>query len=166
VEVLFTRRTAGPWSWWLSYAWSRVTDRIGGEDVVRSWDQRHAVNAGLRYSGEHWEFTVTDNYHTGWPTTDVVLTEANGGGPDVVAPGQRNAARFPAYNSLDLRAMRRFELPASTLEAFFEMTDALGERNPYGTDYGVSGSGSDLLIDKDVDYWPRLIPSLGVTWKF
>ncbi|MCC7259246.1 MAG: TonB-dependent receptor [Gammaproteobacteria bacterium] len=166
VEVLLTRRAAGPWSWWLGYTWSRVTDHIGGEDVARSWDQRHAVNAGLRYAGERWELTLTDNYHTGWPTTALVLTQGTGGSPDTVAPGPRNAQRFDAYNSLDLRLLRRFALPDSTLETFFELTNALGQRNACCTEYAVYGTGDALVVDPDEDYWPRLIPSLGVTWKF
>ena len=53
-----------------------------------------------------------------------------------------------------------------TLEAFFELTNALAERNPCCTEYDIYGSGSDVVIDPDEDYWPRLIPSLGVVWKF
>jgi len=166
VEVSLSQRTDGPWSWWLSYAWSRVTDRISGADVVRSWDQRHAINAGLRYTGRHWEFTVTDNYHTGWPTTDLLLIDGTDGAPDLVTPGVRNATRFGAYNSLDFRVMRRFELPDSTLEAFFEMTNTLGQRNACCTEYTVSGAGDAVYIDADEDYWPRFIPSFGVVWKF
>ncbi len=166
VELLLARRGEGPWSWWLSYAWSRVTDRIGGEDVVRSWDQRHALNAGLRYVGERWEFTLTDNYHTGWPTTALVLAEGSGGAPDSVAVGERNALRYGAYNSLDIRATRRFALPDSTLEVFLELTNALGRPNPCCTEYAVYGSGDALVLDADEDYWPRWIPSAGVSWKF
>ncbi len=166
VEILLTRRAADPWSWWLGYTWSRVTDRIDGADVVRSWDQTHAVNAGLRYAGEHWELTVTDNYHTGWPTTDLLLTNGTAGAPDVVAPGSRNAAQHSAYNSLDFRVMRRFDLSESVLETFFEMHNTLSRRNACCTEYDVYGSGSEQVINRDVDYWPRLIPSLGVVWKF
>ncbi len=166
VELTLSRRGDGPWSWWLSYAWSRVTDHIAGADVARSWDQRNAVNAGLRYSGEHWDFTVTDTYHTGWPTTRLLLAEDPGGGPDTVVVGDRNAVRFDDYNSLDFRISRRFALPESTLEAFFEMTNALAQRNPCCTDYEVTQPGGELLIDAEEDYWPRLIPSFGVSWKF
>ena len=166
LELTLSGRADGPLSWWLNYAWSRVTDRIAGADVVRSWDQRHTVNAGLRYAGEHWEFTVTDVYHTGWPTTALFLTEDPGGGPAVVTVGARNAVRFGDYNSLDFRVMRRIDLQNSTLETFFEMTNALAHRNACCTDYEVSGSASEPIIGADQKYWPRLIPSIGVLWKF
>jgi hypothetical protein len=166
VEMSLSRQDDGPWSWWLSYAWSRVTDRIDGGDVPRSWDQQHTVNAGLRYTGERWEFTAADTYHSGWPTTALFLTEDPGGGPDVVTVGERNADDFGHYNSLDLRIMRRFDLPASTLEAFFEVSGALAQRNECCVEYEVFEVGGEPVIDKDVDNWPRIIPSLGVIWKF
>lgn len=36
--------------------------------------------------------------------------------------GARNSLRYGAYNGLDFHAMRRFALPESTLEVFFELT--------------------------------------------
>ena len=121
---------------------------------------------GNHDAGAQWEFTLTDNYHTGWPTTALLLVEDPGGGPDTVSPGARNSERFSAYNSLDFRVMRHFDLPESTLETFFEMTNALGERNPCCTEYDIYGGGTDVRIGRDEDYWPRLIPSFGVLWKF
>jgi outer membrane receptor protein involved in Fe transport len=166
VELLVSRRAADPWSWWFGYAWSRVTDHIDGADVVRSWDQRHTVNAGLRYAGPRWEMTLTDSYHTGWPTTDLILVGDPAGGPDQVVVGPRNDDRYRSYNSLDFRVMRRFDLPDSTLEAFFEVTNALVQRNPCCTEYEVSAPGGVPVIDRDLDYWPRIIPSFGVLWTF
>ncbi len=166
VEALLRFRGTGPWSWWLGYAWSRVTDDIEGREVPRSWDQRHSVNAGLRYAGQHWEFTLTDSYHSGWPTTTLGLVIDPGSGLAVADPGPRNAARFSAYNSVDLRVLRRYSLPASTLEVFFEMTNALARRNPCCTSYEVQGSGSAATLDRDVDYWPRLVPNFGLAWRF
>jgi hypothetical protein len=96
VELTLSRQAGDPWSWWLSYAWSRVTDRIAAADVARSWDQRNTVNAGLRYAGARWEFG-DGHYHTGWPTTQPVA-------PTPAAVGRshrryRNAVRFRDYNS-------------------------------------------------------------------
>lgn len=165
-ELLLSRRGSGPWSWWLGYAWSRATDRIDGRSVVRSWDQRHTLNAGLRYAGEHWEFSLANSYHTGWPTTTLSLQPAAGGSGQAAVVGERNAERYGDYNSLDLRIQRRFDLPDSTLEAFFELTNALVQRNACCTEYEVSAPAGQPMIDADTDYWPKIIPSLGVLWKF
>lgn len=80
--------------------------------------------------------------------------------------GERNAERYGDYNSLDLRVQRRFDLPDSTLEAFFELTNALVQRNACCTEYEVSAPAGQPMIDADTDYWPKIIPSLGVLWKF
>ena len=80
--------------------------------------------------------------------------------------GDRNAARLGDYNSLDLRVMRRFDLPDSTLETFFELTNALGQQNACCTEYEVTAPGGSPVIETDVNYWPRLIPNFGVSWKF
>jgi hypothetical protein len=166
VELLFSRRGKGPWSGWWSYGWSRVVDKIDGRDVPRSWDQRHTISAGMRYTGNDWEFTVADSYHTGWPTTSLELTSSSGGGPDEVVVGERNARRFDDFNSLDLRALRRYDLEESILELSFELTNSLARRNPCCTEYTVTAPGGVPLIDRDEDYWPRLVPSAGVLWKF
>lgn len=165
-ELLLSRRGSEPWSWWLGYAWSRAIDRIDGHSVVRSWDQRHTLNAGIRYAGEHWEFSLANSYHTGWPTTTLSLQPAPGGSGQAVVSGERNAERYGDYNSLDLRIQRRFDLPDSTLEAFFEVTNALIQRNACCTEYAVSAPAGQPMIDRDTDYWPKIIPSLGVLWKF
>jgi hypothetical protein len=143
-----------------------VTDKIDGRDVARSWDQRHAVSAGLRYAGERWEFTVIDTYHTGWPTTELRLASDPAGGPDQVVAGDRNAVRFDDFNSLDVRAVRRFVLPESALELSFELTNALAWRNACCTEYAVTAPAGTPVIDRDEDYWPRLVPSVGILWKF
>jgi hypothetical protein len=36
-----------PVSWWVAYSLSSAEDMIGGEQVPRSWDQRHAASGGL-----------------------------------------------------------------------------------------------------------------------
>src|SRR6185436_3810413 len=46
LELMARLRPHGSWSGWLSYTWSRAEDRIDGDDVPRSWDQRQAVNLG------------------------------------------------------------------------------------------------------------------------
>lgn len=165
-ELSLIRQDDGPWSWWASYAWARVTDRIDGRDVPRSWDQTHTVNAGLRYAGERWDFTVSDTWHSGWPTTALYVADG-GAGADTVQVGERNADNFASYNSLDLRIARRFELPDSELEAFFEVTGALAQGNECCVEYEVRDrGGGELALDKDVDEWPPIIPSLGVLWRF
>lgn len=164
VELLLSQRTAAPWSWWLGYAWSRATDEIEGRNVPRSWDQRHALTAGLRYATERWEISLANSYHSGWPTTGLRVVDGPQG--EEIVTTARNAERYGSYNSLDLRVLRRYTLPASTLEAFFEVTNALIQRNPCCTEYEVSDTGDGFVIEAETDHWPKIIPSFGVVWTF
>lgn len=166
LEFLLRQRGEGPWSWWLSYAWSRVIDDVDGRKVPRSWDQRHGIGAGLRYAMQDWEIALTDTFHTGWPTThpDAVFDAATG--LAAIDPGERNARRYRNFNSLDFRALRRYSLPDSTLEVFFEATNVLGQRNQCCSSYSVRVSGDQVEIDRNVERWLRVIPNLGVSWRF
>ncbi len=68
-------RTLDAWSWWATYTWSKVTDRIDGRDVPRSWDQRHAAQGGFAWNNEVWNFSAAASIHSGWPRTDLALVE-------------------------------------------------------------------------------------------
>ena len=166
VELLLQLRPHGSWSGWLSYSWSRVEDRIDGEDVPRSWDQRHAVNLGLVWSKGPWSATITNSYHTGWPTTVLELSGVESGDPQIVL-GRRNRARFAAYNTLDLRLTRTFALPRGALDVFAEVNNALQRENPCCVRYDVtSNADGSLSLDREVDSWLPLVPSLGVLWRY
>ena len=55
VEVTLDR-SSGPLTWWASYTWSEVTDRLDGRDQLRSWDQAHTFQGGLQWSQNHSSF--------------------------------------------------------------------------------------------------------------
>jgi outer membrane cobalamin receptor len=166
VEVLLEVAPIGGWSGWLSYARSRVTDRIAGRDVRRSWDQRDAVSTGLSWVSGPWSANANFTYHTGWPTTDLeVLTTASG--VQQIVTGQRNAQRLGDFSSLDLRVTRTFALSRGALDVFLEASNTLGQRNPCCVEYDVrrTADGSANLA-RSVDDWLPLVPSAGVLWRY
>lgn len=151
----------GPLGWWASYTLAEVTDEVDGEDVARSWDQQHSVQAGLTYSSPAWDFSLAGRWHSGWPTTDLLLDDGG------VAPGPRNARRFASYASLDLRVSRRFSIGDTTLTAFLELANATDRRNPCCVDYDldVDDEGNEVLL-RQVENWPPLLPAIGFLWEF
>ena len=166
VEMLLQLRPHGSWSGWLSYSWSRVEDRIDGAEVARSWDQRHAVNLGIVWSKGPWSATLSNSYHTGWPTTVLELGGVESGDPQIVLT-RRNRARLGAYSTLDLRVTRTFALPRGALDVFVEVNNALQRENPCCVSYEVTSNadGSPNLA-REVDTWLPLVPSLGVLWRY
>jgi outer membrane receptor protein involved in Fe transport len=164
IELMLRLRPHGPWSGWLSYAWSRADDRIDGHSQPRSWDQRHAVNLGAVWTRGPWAFTLTDTYHSGWPTTQLTVTSTS---PPQVVLGPRNGKRLTDYNSLDMRLTRTFALTHGALDAFVEVTNALARDNPCCTTYTYSqdAEGSPTLTRKTSDWLP-LLPMFGVLWRY
>ena len=167
LELLLNRRGAGPWGWWLSYTWSQADDNIDGADVERSWDQTHSFNAGLNWLNGPWDVTLAGTWHTGWPTTPVTLGAAPPGEVPPVVIGERNATRFDAFKSVDLRVAYTFALEKSELLTFVEFTNLLAQKNPCCADYSVRDTGGGVYaLERDVDEWIRFAPNLGVLWRF
>ena len=170
VEILLSRRSSGPWNWWASYSWSQATDRVDEADVARSWDQRSAVQAGIHWSDAFWDVTLAGTYHSSWPTTAlsvVTNTDASGNPVESVEVGARNAQRLGDFRSFDARVNRRFPLSRGEIDAFIEVTNALGNHNPCCVQYSVTTTpGGAIDLGASVRHWPEIVPSFGVLWKF
>jgi len=159
------------WYWWTSYTWSRATDTIDGRDEERSWDQRHALQGGLGWSEEAWDFSVAASVHSGWPATDLALqqdgVDADGEPVYVAVPGPRNALRHNAFASLDARVSRRFELRRGTLSLFVEVSNLTNRKNSCCVDWDLLDTAAGgLELEKSLDYWLPLLPAVGVLWEF
>ena len=144
--------------WWASYGWSRTRDWIGERKVERSWDQTHAVKAGLVLTRGAWDLGAAAEIHTGWPAT--FLRGSLGTGLEVTA---RNELRHATFATLDLRVSRAFPVQRGELRAFLEVTNSLNRSNPCCTEYSVGAQGE--LRARTADWLP-LVPSLGFVWRF
>ena len=160
------------WRWWASYTLSKATDRIEGGDVVRSWDQRHALQLGLHWSNGPWDVALAAAAHGGWPSTDLTLEETGtspGGEPIYTAfPGVRNALRHPAFASVDFRLSRRFELPRGSLIAFVEVSNLTNRKNVCCIDWDleIDDTSGDAMLESSNDYWLPMLPAIGILWEF
>lgn len=156
----------GDFSGWLGFTQSRVRDRVDGEWLLRSWDQRHYVSGGLTWHGDRWEASLATAWHSGWPTTEVELETLE---PFPLASAdKRNASSVADYFRIDLRIARRFDLESSgELTVFAEVNNLTKRINDCCTEYQLEDEETDEVF---LDVEPRgslpLIPSLGVLWKF
>lgn len=165
IELFLSRRTQGEWKWWLAYSWSQVKDVIDGREFSRSWNQRHAVTAGLHWQRGRWDVTIADTYHTGWPTTPVFV-EGMGADEHVVI-GERNSVRLDDFNSLDVRVNRSFALPRGELDVFLEISNLLNESNACCVEpSALSTSNGTIELDAETTYWLGRVPSIGVLWRY
>ena len=164
-------RTLDAWSWWATYTWSKVTDRIDGRDVPRSWDQRHAAQGGFAWNSEAWNFSAAASIHSGWPRTNLALLEQGldvDGEPIFVAvPGPRNEFRHPTFASVDVRLSRKFKVRRGSLLAFVEISNLFNRRNVCCIDWDLEEDAlGNESLEYSHDYWLPLLPAIGVLWEF
>ena len=140
--------------WWLSYAWSEVSDRTETGKAPRSWDQTHTGKFGFSWRWGDWDFSAAGEVHTGWPKTELldgVVTDINSG-------------RYSVFHSLDARVSRQFDTRRGDLTVFAEVTNLYDRGNPCCTEYAMSADGTELIARQS--NWLPLVPSLGVVWRF
>ena len=161
----------GAWSWWSSYTLSETTDRIDGRDEYRSWDQRHALQAGVSWADNGWNIAMAAGVHSGWPTTALALeqTGVDAGGEPVfeAVPGERNAFRHPSFSSIDFRVSRTFDVRRGSLTAFVEVSNVVNRRNVCCIDYDIEeDDDGNTVLESSSDYWLPLLPAIGILWEF
>ena len=156
-----TERLSG----WISYTQSRVRDRVDGEWLHRSWDQRNYTSGGLTWRSGPWEASFAAVWHRGWPTTEVELATLE---PfPLVEAGKRNAATVSNYARFDLRLARRFDVGAAgELTAFLEVSNLTKRNNDCCMEYQLEDEEEEeVFLDVEARGSLPLVPSLGVLWK-
>jgi outer membrane receptor protein involved in Fe transport len=155
--------------WWLGYAWSEVRDRTTDNEIPRSWDQTHAVKAGVSWRWGSWDLSAAGEVHTGWPKTELIAQEVPN--PDgthslVLTATPANSRRYSAFHTLDMRVSRDFALRRGELTAFLEVSNLYDRDNPCCTEYSIGTSDTGPVLIAREARWLPLIPSLGVVWRF
>jgi len=184
VELTLEYRGNEDLSWWATYTWSKATDRLHGDDELRSWDQRHAVQAGVAWQHGPWEMGVAVSVHSGWPATGMSLGMRPAGDEDegedqdgndedgeeyeyFPIPGPRNAEHYSPFATLDIRISREFPVKIGRFSAFFEVTNTTNRKNECCIDYDTEETeDGSVYLDGTIDYWLPIIPAIGVLWEF
>lgn len=182
IEVVLRGAVGRSSNWWLNYALASATDRIEGRKVDRKIDQRHTFNLHLEQPlGEHWRLNLAWRFHTGWPTTRILLVreelETPEGPKDPEEPGEPEdgqglgfglgplyGERLTSYHRLDLRASRTWPLRRGQLTFFIDVQNLYDRRNPSGLDAEIDEDTETLILNREA--WPGILPSVGVRWEF
>jgi len=173
IEVVLRGAAGRAAHWWVNYALAHATDRIDGREVDRRVDQRHTFNLHfVQPLGADWHLNLAWRFHTGWPTTRILLVEEDPEGPEEPedGPGLRFALgplygeRLSSYHRLDLRASRTWSLSRSELTFFLDVQNVYDRRNPSGFDAEIDDETGTLVLSREG--WPGILPSVGVRWEF
>jgi hypothetical protein len=165
VELSLQSAQQGPFNWWANYTWSQAYDRIRGRNIPRSFDQPHALSAGLSWSSERWQNSAALSWHTGWPYTPLQVKTTSG--DDVATLGPRNSARFGDFASLDLRTQYQVPLGRTILQMYVEILNAFNRGNDCCRQLSVvEASDGHLQILVKQKSWLSLVPLAGIDYRF
>ncbi|MFQ5569485.1 MAG: TonB-dependent receptor domain-containing protein [Rhodothermales bacterium] len=143
-----------------SYFRSRYRD-YDGEWHNRVFDNRYLFNVegGYKPSHKH-EISGRWIYAGGTPYTPFDFAESRRLNQGILDVNQVNAARLPAYHSLNLRYDRRFHFKRSTLIAYLSVWNVYGRRNLSALDWNESDNAP-----RSLQQWGTL-PILGLEFEF
>lgn len=171
IELFLKRDVSGKLSWWGSYAWARVADRVNEREVARNFDQRHTLYLDFTYRPKaKLRLNLAWQYHSGWPVTPARMTtipRANGSVQYCVQYGELNAERYPAYHSLDVKLNRYFDTARGRVAIFLECVNFYNRKNVKNYFFeDERAPNGEVVFVKKTDYWLPRLPSLGVSWEF
>lgn len=149
---------------WGSLSWSRVADDFEGRDVLRSWDQSVALNAGFAWEGSRLSLSALGSWHRGWPRTPYVLTEPSGATPGSLVLDARNSDRWGNYFTLDLRGGWTWRLGRGDLLTTLELTNATNRPNSCCSTLEEASAGQFLTVE--TEHWLPTIVNLGFVYRW
>jgi hypothetical protein len=164
VELSGADRLAQDWELTGSYTLSRATDNLATGDVLRSWDQTHALNAGIRWRRPFNSASLVLSWHSGWPKTPISLIPATAPQAGYLQIGTRNAVEWDRYVSVDVRVAHTFGLPLGDFDLWFDATNLFNRGNPCCSFSGqVDGNGA-LVAPATTSWFPRVV-NVGFDWR-
>lgn len=162
---LSAQRALGPhFNVWGAYTLSSATDDVMGQDVPRSWDQRHAASVGLAWTQARTSASVLLTWHSGWPQTPLTIVPATGSAPTYVVVGARNSARWGAYFSAALRLSRTVPLRYGELSLWLDATNITDRANDCCIDLNSTSREHTVLLMMDKTWSPRAV-NVGFSWR-
>jgi hypothetical protein len=147
-------------SGFLSYTLSRSERRDHADEPWRlfNWDQTHILTiAGAYRLGHSWDLSATFRYVTGNPITPAVGSVYNAR-TDLYTPvyGAINSERSSAFNRLDLRVEKTWQVRSGSIAVYLDVQNALNRKNEEGRTYNYDYSQAGVVSGLP------LIPSLGI----
>jgi hypothetical protein len=147
-----------------SYALSRTKDDLPGGDVLRSWDQTHALNADITWQRALSSASVVIGWHSGWPMTPVTLSPAAATTPAYLQIGPRNSSRWGSYFSADMRVAQTIPLRMGDLLLWADATNLTNRGNECCTSLGQVAQTGNLLVPNTTSWFPRTA-NVGFEWR-
>ncbi len=162
IEATLQKKLSGRLYALAGAAWSRARYRpADGVWRDRVFDNRVLLSAEGGYTlGADWQLSGRWVYAGGAPYTPLDESASAGAGRGVLDSTRVNAARYPAYHSLNLRVDRRWHFAHSSLVAYLSAWNAYARRNV--AQYYWNAAEARVA---PIYQWGRL-PVFGVKYEF
>ena len=164
IEISARHRLSDATEAWINYSWSRVADEFPGGDVLRSWDQPHALSVGATWKRAPMELSMLAAWHRGWPRTAVGIRTTTAVNNASFLIDSRNTARWGDFVSLDFRASWTLPFRRSELSTWVELTNSSNRRNECCAAFSSNSIGGNTVLDQG--YWLPRVLNAGATWRF
>jgi len=175
-DLLLRQFEVGRFSGWVSYTYA-VSNRVLNDlRYFPGHDRRHDVNLVGNWRLSKYVFGARYGYATGTPYTDIVgeivrrsydpalnaWGTRGGGSQTQFIGGERNGARLPSTQRLDLSATRAYQWRGATIAPYLSIVNVYNAKNVflYVFDYTKSPPTRQAISQ-----FP-LLPSAGVTIHF
>ncbi len=160
---LFIQKTIGNLTGWAAYTNSVsrkiMTSRNTGleQEYYTNWDRTHVINVlGSYVINKKWDINWRWTWQSGQAYTPILgyYIENFPGNPNFTyhnIPGSRNSARYPAYDRLDLGAVRHTEWFGKKVDVFIQIINAYNKVNVFTYIYLLGSTNNGIDDDGDWD---------------
>ncbi|MBI3788459.1 MAG: hypothetical protein HY276_09415 [Ignavibacteriales bacterium] len=152
---------------WISYGLLHakedlVNDTIG--EYARYTDQRHTLAfVGDVVLGSRWSLNARFYYGSGYAFTPYNSRYNSAAKRWEWIRGDKNSAYLPAYNRVDIRLSKEFEIAGFAVLAFLDVNNLFNAKNIQSYRYRFNNNGSPYV--EEIELWP-IVPTLGMTIRF
>jgi hypothetical protein len=184
VEAYVKYDRGGKFTWWASYALASAYDDInslvyqateyteGLGEVAGRYDQRHSLYLDVNYRPTRkWHLNMSWQFHSGWPYTRSIAQSRllpDGSTQYYTTLDRFNSANYPSYHRMDLTVNRHFDTRKGRISVFLTLVNAYNHGNVRNIEYWWrwdDAGGRPVLVEEN-EYWFKLLPSLGVSWRW
>jgi hypothetical protein len=142
-ELLLRYKPQGRFFGWVAYTLSRSERRDAPGQPLYSYDydQTHILTALGSYKlGRGWQLGARFRYVTGSPYTPEIggVLDYDAGAYAPISSSNRNSARLPDFNQLDLRVDKAWQFRAWKLSAYLDVQNVYNRKNAESVSYNYN----------------------------
>ncbi len=155
-------------SGWISYSLLKSDQKMLTNDTIgyfpRNTDQRHTLAVVADFDlGSAWSMNTRVVYGSGYPYTPSVAVYNKASLSWEWQLGKTNSVYLPAYQRVDVRVSKDFEIFGCSSSAFLDISNLFDFKNVQAYAYQFDNKGNPEIVPQNL--WP-ILPTLGMTIRF